>query len=408
MITDIKEFCLLFNTTTGIPIHFFPGTETALSDVPASGAYYSFPDDFEDPEMFRGTLFDFGSFTRNPDYFISESFAYYGYLKLLDTGDSLIIGPLFSTPYSEFTLNNYMQEWSIPAEYKKRVSHLLSGLPVTPFNRFLSTLAYLTLCFNDQVINMDTHFAFEGNDRSSERSQEHSEKVIGSKENQNYHNTWYFEQEMLRLIQEGDVAGLEKHLKNSSGLEEGQVADNSLRQRKNIFISAVTLVNRSAILGGMDMEEAYHLSDVYIRDCERSSSISYLSRLEDKMLFDYTERVAQSRIPEGMSKEVFECIDYIKKNVNTPIQTADVAEHIGRSRSWLYTKFTQELGADPSSFIMQCKLQTVETLLLHSDKTLSEISSYLCFSSQSYFQNVFKKKYGLTPKQFRDQNRKIK
>lgn len=29
--------------------------------------------------------------------------------------------------------------------------------------------------------------------------------------------------------------------------------------------------------------------------------------------------------------------------------------------------------------------------------TLAEISSYLCFSSQSYFQNVFKKEYGVTP-----------
>ena len=42
-----------------------------------------------------------------------------------------------------------------------------------------------------------------------------------------------------------------------------------------------------------------------------------------------------------------------------------------------------------------------------SDKTLSEISNYLCFSSQSYFQTVFKKKYGLTPTQYRDQTHKI-
>lgn len=36
--------------------------------------------------------------------------------------------------------------------------------------------------------------------------------------------------------------------------------------------------------------------------------------------------------------------------------------------------------------------------------TLAEISSYLCFSSQSYFQNVFKKEYGVTPMQYRRQH----
>ena len=56
---------------------------------------------------------------------------------------------------------------------------------------------------------------------------------------------------------------------------------------------------------------------------------------------------------------------------------------------------------------MRCKLEEAKSLLTYSDKSLIEISNYLCFSSQSYFQNVFKKKYGMTPKQYRDQAHKI-
>ena len=52
-------------------------------------------------------------------------------------------------------------------------------------------------------------------------------------------------------------------------------------------------------------------------------------------------------------------------------------------------------------------LEEAKSLLTYSDKTLSEISNYLCFSSQAYFQTVFKKKYGLTPKQYRNQTHKI-
>ena len=50
---------------------------------------------------------------------------------------------------------------------------------------------------------------------------------------------------------------------------------------------------------------------------------------------------------------------------------------------------------------MRRKLEEAKSLLIYTDKTISEISEYLCFSTQSYFQNVFKKKYGQTPKEFR-------
>lgn len=196
-------------------------------------------------------------------------------------------------------------------------------------------------------------------------------------------------------------------LQNTLALSAGTMADNALRQEKNIFITSVTAVTRSAIEGGMDMEQAYQLSDVYIQDCERAQDISYISSLEYSMIIDFTERVARNKIPRGMSQEIFECIQFITQHINDPIQVGDVAEHIGKSRSYLCEKFKKELGFDVSRFIMRCKLEEAKSLLTYSNKPLSEISNYLCFSSQSYFQNVFKKKYGLTPKQYRDRTKQL-
>ena len=399
MISNILEFCRLFYQATSVPIHYCT-TDNRQT--------LSFPKGFEEENMFRGTLFDFAHFTKSPDYFISESFGCYGFVRIRDEETVLIVGPVFSTPYSELTRRNYMLEWAIPAEYTEKVTQLLTALPVLSFQRFLTMLAYLELCLNDRKIDIDTYFAFQDEERSKAREHEHSRQVIESKETQDIHNTWHFEQEMLQYVQDGNEEALEKLLKDSAALSEGKVADNALRQTKNIFISTATLACRSAILGGMDMEQAYHLSDVYIRDCERSISIDYIQQLQGNMLFDFTRRVAQNRIPAGMSREVFDCVQFISRNVNAPIQITDVAEHIGRSRSWLTSRFKQELGMDPSTAIMQYKLKAARTLLKHSDKSLSEISVYLCFSSQSYFQNVFKKQFGLTPKQYRDQNRTVK
>lgn len=47
------------------------------------------------------------------------------------------------------------------------------------------------------------------------------------------------------------------------------------------------------------------------------------------------------------------------------------------------------------------KIKEAQRLLLTTAKPLSEIAQYLGFSSQSYFQNVFKRCTGVTPGEYR-------
>lgn len=54
-------------------------------------------------------------------------------------------------------------------------------------------------------------------------------------------------------------------------------------------------------------------------------------------------------------------------------------------------------------YINQRKIEEAQRLLRFSDKSLSAISNYLSFSSQSHFQNVFKKVTGETPTAFQKQ-----
>ena len=67
----------------------------------------------------------------------------------------------------------------------------------------------------------------------------------------------------------------------------------------------------------------------------------------------------------------------------------------------MFKKFQQELGSTIGAYITERRLREAKSLLRFTDKSLSEISSYLCFSSQSYFQNVFRKQCGLTPLEYR-------
>ena len=66
------------------------------------------------------------------------------------------------------------------------------------------------------------------------------------------------------------------------------------------------------------------------------------------------------------------------------------------------TRAAIEGGLDyDSAFILRCKLEEGKELLQYTNKSISTISTFLCFSSQSHFQTAFKKQFGITPAEYR-------
>lgn len=60
---------------------------------------------------------------------------------------------------------------------------------------------------------------------------------------------------------------------------------------KNLFIIATTLISRAAIEGGLDIEEALSLSDLYIQKCELVHNATEFRRLNIEIVKDYTTKV---------------------------------------------------------------------------------------------------------------------
>ena len=69
-------------------------------------------------------------------------------------------------------------------------------------------------------------------------------------------------------------------------------------------------------------------------------------------------------------------------------------------------QFKKETGETIGRYIMKARLQESKLLLAYSNKLLSDISNFFYFSSQSHFQNAFKKEYGITPLQYRKKKQK--
>jgi len=120
------------------------------------------------------------------------------------------------------------------------------------------------------------------------------------------------------------------------------------------------------------------------------------------MVMDFTERVRQAKLPENLSREVFSAVQFIADHAHESVGIDDVAHHVGMSRSALTRRFKAETGKTVNEHIIETKIRDAKRLLRYSDMSYGEIAATLAFSSQAYFQTVFKRETGLTPGEYQN------
>jgi AraC-like DNA-binding protein len=388
----ILQFLNYFYNSSNIPVRLYKKKELVLSLPSFEKAY--------DPFTFY--LQNIFMSTQTTMYFTTPQFIYYGFVKNLSYPDLYItVGPVSSTLCSRETVKEILKHASISLEYIDLFSEMFSSIPLISFDRFLHSLCFFNYVLNEISLSIQDIWDYTTDDLLHPISMEHTSTIYDAKENMVFHNSYHFENHYLKLIELGDIFSLKKLFTEPIRITPGTVASTSLRQTKNIFIACATLVTRSSIKGGLDSENAYHLSDTYIRQMEKLQTLESIYSLQYQMIFDFAKRVATSKIPDGISPLIYECLHYVSIHSNRPLSVLDVANHVNRSRSFISRKFKEEVGIGLNDFIIKKKLEEAKGLLTYSDKSLSEISYYLCFSSQSYFQNVFKKFFELTPNEYR-------
>ena len=216
-----------------------------------------------------------------------------------------------------------------------------------------------------------------------------------------------FERELsvYRMVQAGDIEGIKKRfeiIRRNFFEGKGTLSSDPVRNVMYHFVTAVALVARFCIEGGMELNTAYTLSDIYIQRADKLSDAEKIIDLLGEMQLDFTERMRTLKKENVISIHVRKCIDYIYEHLHEELTLTLLADHVGLNPSYLSKLFSKEKGMSIKSFIIQAKVATAENLLRYSDFSCLEISLALGFSSQSAFISVFKKINGMTPKKFRE------
>ncbi|WP_432765329.1 GlxA family transcriptional regulator [Halomonas aquatica] len=108
-------------------------------------------------------------------------------------------------------------------------------------------------------------------------------------------------------------------------------------------------------------------------------------------------RARLGHAPESLA----EAVTLMEANIEEPLTTHELSEHLGISRRQLERLFKKYLQAVPSRYYLDLRLQRARRLLRESDRPAGEIALLTGFSSAAHFSTAYRNHFGITPREER-------
>lgn len=230
-----------------------------------------------------------------------------------------------------------------------------------------------------------------------------TEEFFVRSENANKHNSYEQELREIESIENGDEIRLLNALKEVDESQIGILAKDPVRHHKNVAIGNVTLASRAAIRGGVSVEEAFSMADIFIQQIEKMSDVDEIIAYKTvvKMVYARAVKVIREKGEENKNPLIKEVKNYIFTHMHEAIKVNDIAAYFHVNADYLSHLFSICEKKTIKQYVLEEKIARSKNLLRFSEYKIQEIAFYLGFSSQSHFTKIFREIVGMNPNEFR-------
>lgn len=384
---ELSEILLSFHRLTLIPVRSFRGeTLTAAYGLSIFSEAY-------DRNAVRRLLEGDEHFS----YYVTPEALIYGLLYLKNEGEYLILGPVCRE-----------------SDLHQEVNALASALRCEVTAQLWKQCQQLVLCnLHNFLAGMQTLYAalhrenFCGKESLSYQYSKRMPNANDLRTEIDHLQKEAVERRMLSCVEYGRLDELKEIMKHQMFIAEmpeycdlGQV-----RSFQSIFIASTALCARAAVRGGMDYAAAIEVSDRYLERVDKMWRVADIESEMMGMMLYYTEQVAAVRSFAELSPLVKKTAAFIRAHLNEKLTVNAIADTLRQNPAYLSHHFKEQTGESINGYIVKEKLAEAKRRLQATDDSLIGIATDLGFSSQQYFQNVFKKHTGFTPTEYRRMNR---
>lgn len=171
-----------------------------------------------------------------------------------------------------------------------------------------------------------------------------------------------------------------------------------------ILLTAKTEIEEQ-IEGIKNMADAYLLKPFNLQFLEET--IKSVMKNRDILKEHYTSEIiteTKTQTPKKLDRKfINEFTAIVESNIsNDQFAVEDICKQIGISRVQLYRKVKALLDCNVNDYILSVRLQKAKHYLNQGELTVAEIAYKVGFASPGYFSTVFKAKFGVSPKEFKE------
>lgn len=109
---------------------------------------------------------------------------------------------------------------------------------------------------------------------------------------------------------------------------------------------------------------------------------------------------------KGSAKHIYAIEAYINRSLRHRITLAEVAAHMALSTRQVSRIVQKEYGCTLSQLVTDKKLSAAELLVRTGDMPIDQIAAQSELGSPNYFYTLFKRRYGMSPLQYRKQHQR--
>jgi len=181
------------------------------------------------------------------------------------------------------------------------------------------------------------------------------------------------------------------------------MAGDEITSYRYLVIAAITLFSRTALECGVEPDLVFDSSDSLLYFLSQAKTMDEIHDIF-QVAGTYYARQVYLLNQKTLSWQIDKICTYISRNIFSKITLPEIALYTGLSPNYISSIFKEHMGINIHNYIQREKTTVACNLLMHTDRSISEISAYLGFKSQSNFGAIFKKWQHMTPTEYRNNN----
>jgi AraC-like DNA-binding protein len=317
-------------------------------------------------------------------------------------GGTIIIGPWVETLLDSVDIDNMLQKTGIPYHLKPELERYFNHIPLISFRQYwegllLTIATYLHASENKFNI---TYLQFEPGDSLAEYSPKQDDSL-------SFHlieNLYHDEDAFLDTIKAGDTRRALQCMAKLRQYRPPQRTPQKIRDGKDYLLVMNTLARKTVQNSSVHPMHIHTVSTTFAQKIEAAERESELLSISETMIRSYCSLVQKYSL-QKYSEVVRNVINFVEFNLKEPLSLNLLAGQFNIVPAYLSRHFAAETGMTLTSFINMKRLEHARHLLNGSAMYIEEVAEYCGYQDMNYFIRLFKRKYGKTPKKYRDEVR---